>query len=399
MESVFRSSERTLPARRNQTGPILRGVGGKHSDASFVLVYPLPMELKDLCRSAVESGASDLHLKGGSPPMLRTDGRMKPIDGASPLPAERVGKMAWEIMTPAQRERFKNQFELDLSWNVDGVGRFRVNVFRQRHKVGMVLRVIPDQVKTIKELRLPRVVAEISEEPRGLVLVTGITGSGKSTTLAAIVEEINRTHPHHIITIEDPIEFVFSDRQSVINQREVGSDTRSFGNALRAALRQDPDVIFVGELRDKETVEIALNAAETGHLVLSTLHTLDAAETINRLVSFFSPHQQRQVRSQLASVLRATLSQRLIQTKAGGRIAAIEVMRNRGVITDCIMDPARSAEIPDLMARNHTVYGTQTFDQAVFSLLQEGIIDKEQALRSVNNPDELELRLQGIESR
>lgn len=330
--------------------------------------------------------------------MLRVKGLMKAIDGAPILQAERLGKMAWEIMTPAQREKFKNQFELDLSWSMDGVGRFRVNVFRQRHKVGMVLRVIPDSVKTIKELRLPRTIAEIAEEPRGLVIVTGITGSGKSTTLAALVEEINRTHAHHIITIEDPIEFVFTDRQSVINQREVGSDTRSFGNALRAALRQDPDVILVGELRDKETVEIALNAAETGHLVLTTLHTLDATETINRLVGFFDSQHQRQIRSQLASVLRATLSQRLMRTKAGGRVAAVEIMRNRGVITDCIMDPARASEIPDLMARNHTVYGTQTFDQAVFKLLQDGVIDKAEALRSVNNPDELELRLQGIQS-
>ena len=356
------------------------------------------MDLKDLCRSAVQSGASDLHLKGDCIPMMRIKGQMKALEGATILQAERLGKMAWELMTPAQRERFKSQFELDLSCNMEGVGRFRVNVFRQRHKVGMVLRVIPDTVKTIKELRLPRAVAEIAEEPRGLVLVTGITGSGKSTTLAAIVEEINRTHAHHIITIEDPIEFVFTDRQSVINQREVGSDTRSFGNALRAALRQDPDAILVGELRDKETVEIALSAAETGHLVLSTLHTLDAAETINRLVGFFDPHHQRQIRSQLASVLRATLSQRLVRTTAGGRVAAVEIMRNRGVITDCIMDPARSSEIPDLMARNHTVYGTQTFDQAVFSLLKDGIIDKEHALRTVNNPDELELRLQGIQS-
>ena len=356
------------------------------------------MELKDLCRVAVQTGASDLHLKGGALPMIRVDGQMAPLEGASELSAERLGKMAWELMTPAQRERFKVTLELDLSWHLDGVGRFRVNVFRQRHALGMVLRVIPDQVKTIEDLGLPDVVNSIADEPRGLVLATGITGSGKSTTLAAMVEHINRNQAHHIVTIEDPIEFVFTDRRSVINQREVGSDTLSFSNALRAALRQDPDVILVGELRDKETVEVALNAAETGHLVLSTLHTLDAAETINRLVGFFSPHHQRQIRSQLASVLRATLSQRLIPTTSGGRVAAIEIMRNNGVITDCIMDPARISEIPDLMARNRHVYGTQTFDQAVFHLLDDGVIDKEHALRAVNNPDELELRLQGIQS-
>jgi twitching motility protein PilT len=356
------------------------------------------MELKDYCRSAIAAGASDLHLKAGAPPFIRVDGIMLPIAGASPIAGERLGKMAWDLMTASQRTRFKDKLDLDLSWQLEGVGRFRVNVFRQRHALGMVLRIIPDQVKTISDLQLPPVIQQIAQEPRGLVLVTGITGSGKSTTLAAIVEEINRTRAHHIVTIEDPIEFMFTDRKSVINQREVGSDTLDFASALRAALRQDPDVILVGELRDHETVQVALNAAETGHLVLSTLHTIDAAETINRLVGFFDPHQQRQVRAQLASVLQATLSQRLIPTKTGSRVAAIEIMRNNGVITDCIMDPSRVNEISDMMARNHQVYGTQTFDQAVFALLEQGIIDKENALRSVNNPDELELRLQGIQS-
>ncbi len=356
------------------------------------------MELRDICRIAIAQGASDLHLKAGSPPLVRVQGLMRTIEGAPPLVAENLAKMAWNLMTPNQRERFKTQMDLDMSWYIDGIGRFRVNVFRQRQTLGMVLRVIPDDIKTIQALNLPEVVAEIAQEPRGLILVTGITGSGKSTTLAALVEEINRTRAHHIVTIEDPIEFVFTDRKSVINQREVGADTLSFSNALRASLRQDPDVILVGELRDKETVEVALNAAETGHLVLSTLHTTDAAETINRIVGFFDPHHQRQIRGQLASVLRATLSQRLVRTKSGTRVAAMEIMRNNGVITDCIMDPTRVSEIPDVMARNRNVYGTQTFDQAVFSLLESGIIDKEEALRSVNNADELELRIQGIQA-
>jgi len=304
--------------------------------------------------------------------------------------------MAWTIMAPAQREMFKTNLDLDLSWDVPGLCRFRVNVYRQRHTIGMVLRLIPNQVLSIDDLGLPEVIKEIANNPRGLILVTGTTGSGKSTTLAAIIEEINRTQPHHVVTIEDPIEFVFSDRMAVINQREVGSDTLSFTNALRAALRQDPDVILVGELRDLETVQIALDAAETGHLVLSTLHTLDAPETINRVVSFFEPHQQQQIRLQLASTLRAVLSQRLIPTKTGGRVAAIEIMRNTGTVSECIVDKTRTSEIPDHMVQGHHVYGTQTFDQAVYALLQAGKITEEQALRSVNNPDELELKLQGI---
>jgi twitching motility protein PilT len=354
------------------------------------------MELTAFCIAAVEAGASDLHLKANMPPMVRVSGKMRPLGDAAPIPAERLAKLAWNIMTPAQREQFKATLDLDMSWQVENVGRFRVNIFRQRHSLGMVLRIIPSDVRTIEQLGLPKILESIAREPRGLVLVTGTTGSGKSTTLAAMVEEINRNFHQHIVTIEDPIEFVFTDRKSLINQREVGSDTLSFGNALRAGLRQDPDVILVGELRDLETVRIALNAAETGHLVLSTLHTLDAAETINRIVSFFEPHHHRQIRHQLASVLRATLSQRLVPTKTGGRAAAIEIMLNTGVITECITDATRQSEIPDMMARNSEVYGTQTFDQAIFKLLKAGTIDRDQALRSVNNPDELEMRLSGI---
>jgi len=356
------------------------------------------MDLNTICKAAVKAGASDIHLKAGAPPIVRVDGHMQPLERQDPLQADALGKMAWNILSPSQRDRFKANLDIDLSWTVSGLGRFRVNVFRQRHAIGMVLRIIPDKVKTIDELRLPKVIHDIAKKPRGLVLVTGITGSGKSTTLASIVEEINQNQARHIVTIEDPIEFVFTDAKSLINQREVGADTLNFANALRAAMRQDPDVILVGELRDKETVKIALSAAETGHLVLSTLHTLDAAETINRIVGFFEPHHHKQVRNQLGSVLQATLSQRLIPTKFGGRVAAVEVMRNTGVITDCIIDPTRLTEIPDLMARNHNVYGTQTFDQSVLALLKDGLIDKEQALRSVNNPDDLELKLQGISS-
>jgi len=355
------------------------------------------MDLTSICRAAAQQGASDIHLKTGRSPAFRINGVIQAMSGASILSDENLTRMAWDIMSPGQRERFKKLLDLDMSWEIEGLGRFRVNVFRQRHKMGMVLRVIPDGVRSIDELELPEVVKEIATQPRGLVLVTGTTGSGKSTTLAAMVEEVNRRFPHHIMTIEDPIEFSFKDRKCVINQREVGVDTQSFSAGLRAVLRQDPDVILVGELRDVESVRIALDAAETGHLVMSTLHTLDAAETINRIVAFFEPHHQPQIRLQLASVLRAVLSQRLVPTLSGSRVAAVEIMRNTGTISECISDPSRLTEIPDHIARTSQVHGTQTFDQAIYKLLKDKRISQEQALRSVNNPDELELKLQGIE--
>ncbi len=356
------------------------------------------MDLSEICRAAVRRGASDIHLKTGLRPMARINGDLGPLPATSLLRNEDVGKMAWGIMSATQRERFKKNLELDMSWQLQGIGRFRVNVFRQRQSIGMVLRAIPSEVKRLDDLGLPEVIKEISLLPRGLVLVTGTTGSGKSTTLAGMIEEVNRTLRHHILTIEDPVEFTFRDRNSVINQREIGVDTQSFSAALRAALRQDPDVILVGELRDRETVEIALQAAETGHLVLSTLHTLDAAETINRVVGFFEPHHQQQIRWQLATVLQAVLSQRLVPTRAGGRVAAVEIMRNVGAVTECITDPSRLREIPDHVRAGGKIYGTQTFDQAVYRLLTDDIIEEAVALRTVNNPDELQLRLRGISS-
>jgi twitching motility protein PilT len=355
------------------------------------------MELTSICRAAAQRGASDVHLKAGSPPAFRINGVIQAMDSGSALTDEQITRMAWDIMSPLQRDRFKRDLDLDMGWEVEGLGRFRVNVFRQRHLMGMVLRLIPDTVRSIDELGLPEIIKEIATQPRGLILVTGTTGSGKSTTLAAMVEEINRRFPVHIMTIEDPIEFSFKDRKAVVNQREVGVDTQSFTAGLRAVLRQDPDVVLVGELRDMESVRIALDAAETGHLVMSTLHTLDAAESINRIVAFFEPHHQQQVRTQLSSVLRAVLSQRLVPTIDGSRVAAVEIMRNSGTISECIEDPARLSEIPDHLRRTSEVHGTQTFDQAVYTLLQGGRISKEQALRSVNNPDELELKLRGIE--
>src|ERR671919_2773594 len=285
------------------------------------------MHVNDLLKIAVDHGASDLHLKVGSYPMMRVRGDLIPASEERRLDHEETVAMAAAVMSTTQRQKFKDSQEIDLAYSVPGLGRFRCNVFQQRGTIGMVLRVIPVQVRGIDALGLPPVLQRISQEERGLVLVTGTTGSGKSTTLAAMIDYINNTRSTHIITIEDPIEYLHRDAQSIINQREIGVDTRSFAYALRSALRQDPDVILVGEMRDMETIETALHAAETGHLVFSTLHTLDAAETINRIISMFPPHQQKQIRLQLAAVLRAVISQRLIPKADGkGRAPAVEVM-------------------------------------------------------------------------
>src|SRR5688572_11622326 len=286
------------------------------------------MELNDILAIAMKSGASDIHMKAGLPPMFRINGSLVPLKDGKRTAPEDLSRMALSIMNNFQRERFKQFNELDLAYGVPGLGRFRVNVFQQRGTVGIVLRVIPFKVRSIDELGLPPILKTVAMEERGLALVTGTTGSGKSTTLASMIDHINQNDTCHVMTIEDPIEFLIRDKKSVINQREVGVDTMSFGQALKSALRQDPDVILVGEMRDLETVETALLAAETGHLVLSTLHTLDATETISRVVSVFPPHQQRQVRLQLGATLRAIVCQRLVPTKDGrGRVAALEIMR------------------------------------------------------------------------
>jgi twitching motility protein PilT len=280
---------------------------------------------------------------------------------------------------------------------VAGLGRFRCNVFQQRGTIGIVLRVIPVQVRTLDELGLPAVLQKVASEERGLVLVTGTTGSGKSSTLAAFVDYINRNRSAHIITIEDPIEFLHRDNRSIINQREIGVDTQSFATALRSALRQDPDVIFVGEMRDMETIETALHAAETGHLVLSTLHTMDATETINRISSVFPPHQQKQIRIQLSAVLKAAIAQRLLPNAAGnGRVAAVEVLIATAFIKDCIVDKDKTHLIPGALAQGTSQYGMQTFDQSIFSLYSQGLVTLEEALRWASNVDEFKLRLQGV---
>ena len=357
------------------------------------------LNVNDLLAIAVEHNASDLHLKVGAYPMMRINGTLTPASEAKRLTHEDTVAMAAAVMPTAQRQAFKELQEVDLAYSVPGLGRFRVNVFQQRGTIGVVLRVIPMRIKNIDELELPAVLKKISDEDRGLVLVTGTTGSGKSTTLAAMIDHINATRCVHCITIEDPIEFLQRDNRSIINQREVGVDTMGFGNALRAALRQDPDVILVGEMRDLETIETALVAAETGHLVLSTLHTLDASETINRIISVFPTHQRKQVRLQLATVLKAIVSQRLLPRADGtGRVVAVEVLINTAFIRDCIASRSKTANIPAAIAEGTSQYGMQTFDQSIFSLFQQGLVSYEEARRWVSNVDEFKLKVQGISS-
>ena len=355
------------------------------------------MHVNDMLKIAVERGASDLHLKAGSYPMMRIRGELTPVSQDRRLDREEMVAIANTVLPTAVRERFKESHEVDLAYSVAGLGRFRCNAFQQRGTVSMTFRVIPIRVLTIPELMLPPVLTKIAQEERGLVLVTGTTGSGKSTTLAAIIEEINSNRTLNIMTIEDPIEYLHRDKRSIVGQREVGIDTPSFAQALRSALRQDPDVILVGEMRDHETVETALLAAETGHLVLSTLHTLDAAETINRIVAVFPPHQQQQVRLQIASVLRAVISQRLIPRADGkGRVPAVEVMIVTPFIRDCIVDKDRTHLIRGAIAQGTSQYGMQSFDQSIYFLYEQKLITKDEALRWASNPDEFKLRLQGI---
>ncbi|MDX2011309.1 MAG: type IV pilus twitching motility protein PilT [Myxococcaceae bacterium] len=357
------------------------------------------MELNEILQIALRGGASDIHLKAGLPPMFRVDGSLVPLKDGKRLPPEEVARMAFGIMNEFQKEKFKTSNEVDLAYGVPGLGRFRVNVFQQRGTIGAVLRVIPFKIMSVKELMLPPALEKISLEERGLILVTGTTGSGKSTTLAAMIDHINTMETNHIITVEDPIEFLIRDKRSIVNQREIGVDTLSFSQALKSALRQDPDVILVGEMRDIETIETALLAAETGHLVMSTLHTLDATETINRIISAFPPHQQKQIRIQLGSVLRAVVSQRLVPRADGkGRVAAVEIMKSTARIKELIEDKDRTKEIPDAIAQGNVAYGMQTFDQSLMMLVRQGLITYQEALRQASNPDDFALRYQGVSS-
>src|SRR3989304_818651 len=357
------------------------------------------MQIDDLLRIAVERKASDLHLKVGNFPYLRIDGVLLPLSELKRLTAEDMLNMAFSMMSNRQKQKFKESAELDLAYGVAGLGRFRVNVFQQRGNVGLVLRVVPTKIRNFEELNLPKIVYKICEERRGLVLVTGTTGSGKSTTLASMVDRINATRTDHIITIEDPIEFLHRDKRSFINQREVEVDTANFSSALRAALRQNPDVILVGEMRDLETIATALLAAETGHLVLSPLHPLDATETIQRIIAVFPPPEQKQIRLQLAATLKAVVSQRLVKRfDDNGRAPAVEGMTATAYIRDCIINSDKTRLIHDAIAAGTSQYGMQTFDQSLYDLYTRELITYDEALMRAPNPDDFKLRIQGIRS-
>jgi len=357
------------------------------------------MDINELLKIAIESDASDLHLKVGNYPVIRIHGRLKPLANFSKLTSKDTLDLSDQITSDYQKEKLKNDLDLDLAYSLPGFGRFRGSIFHQRGTIAIVLRVIPLEVKAIRELFLPEVLEKISLEQRGLVLVTGTTGSGKTTTLAAIIDYINTQRRENIITIEDPIEYIHWDKKSSISQREVGVDVMSFSRGLRSSLREDPDVILVGEMRDLDTIETGLLAAETGHLVLSTVHTLDAPETINRIISVFAPYHQKQIRFQLSSILKAVISMRLIPRKDGeGRVPAVEVMINTPYIQECIRDREKTILIRDAVSAGVSQYGMQTFDQSIYQLYQQGYISYEQGLRYSSSRDNFKLRVEGIRS-
>lgn len=359
----------------------------------------MPINVHELLKVALDRRASDLHLKVGNNPILRVDGHLLLLEDRPKVTQEDAIGMALSLMSNSQKERFKQRSEIDIAYSAPGMGRFRLNVFQQRGTIGLVFRVVPTKILAVEELNLPPILERLVMEQRGLILVTGTTGCGKSTALTSMIDFINRNRTDNIITIEDPIEYLHRDRKSVVSQREVGTDTESFSVALRSALRQDPDVILVGEMRDFETISTALVAAETGHLVLSTLHTLDATETINRIVSVFPPYQQKQVRLQMAAVLKGIISMRLVPRADGqGRVPAVEIMIATQTIRECIVDPDKTRKIPDVIAAGLSQYGMQTFDQSLFGLYQKGLITYEEALRWCTNPEDFTLKVKGIQS-
>jgi twitching motility protein PilT len=350
------------------------------------------LDLDEVLREAVASEASDIHVKVGSPPIMRVDGHLDRMDRPVVAAAE-TERVAFAIMPKARAEEFLATSEADFAYSVAGLGRFRVNVLRQRGAVGLVLRRVQSTIASFEQLGLPQVVRRLAEHQRGLVLVTGPTGSGKTTTLAAMIDHINDTASRHIVTIEDPIEVLHSDKQSIVNQREVGTDTEDFGSALKRVLRQDPDVILIGEMRDTDTVRTALSAAETGHLVFSTLHTISATETVSRIIDFFPPFEQRQVRMALAGSLRGVVSQRLVECRSGGRAAAIEVLVATGRVFDKIVNAEETHEIEEIIADGE-YYGMQTFDQSLLALHRRGVIDLREALGASTHPHDLRLMIE-----
>jgi twitching motility protein PilT len=352
----------------------------------------MPFDLAHALHYLIACEGSDLHLKVPSRPLIRLHGELTPIEGSEPLlPADTERVLMEMLDDPNKIAEFEAENEVDFSYSVEGLARFRVNAFRQRGSVSLVMRAIPVTIKSIEDLNLPSVVKRLAEEERGIILLTGTTGSGKSTTLAAMIDHMNRSMKKHIVTIEDPIEFLHPDRDSVINQREVGMDTASFKRALRRVLRQDPDVILVGEMRDEETVQTALSAAETGHLVLSTLHTVDAPEAINRIIDFFPPHQHQQARAMIAGTLKGVISQRLVKTKDGsGRVATCEIMVMTGRVHDMILDSKQTGMLREVIAEGE-YYGMQTFDQHLLQHLRAGLISYEEAVRVATSPHDFKL--------
>ena len=345
-------------------------------------------------RELVEKGGSDLHLKVGSAPLFRVNGELGVAPGAAELaPEDTDGALKVLLTDDVKLDEFAAEHEVDFSYEISGVARYRINAFRQRGLVSIVCRAIPHKISTIEELSLPDVVTDLAEEERGIVLLTGTTGSGKSTTLAAMIDHINTTTSKHIVTIEDPIEFVHTDKRSAINQREVGMDTASFKRALRRVLRQDPDVILIGEMRDEETVQTALSAAETGHLVLSTIHTVDATESINRMLDFFPTHQHQQARSMIAGTIKGVISQRLVPGADGGRVAVCEILRTTGRVRDMIRDPEQTGKLVEVIASGG-YYGMQTFDQALFGHVKAGRVSFEDAMRVASSPHDFKLLMQ-----
>jgi twitching motility protein PilT len=357
------------------------------------------VDLVTILREGVERGASDVHLKVGVPPVFRVTGKLIRWDDVGIIDRDGMLVLTQELLTDFHVDRLKQNLQVDVGYGHPELGRFRVNVFYQRGDVQAALRLIPPRVKRVAELNLPPVVERIASENRGLILVTGTTGSGKSTTLAAMIDHINRSATKHVITVEDPIEYLHRDELSMVTQREIGADCIEFAMGLKGALRQDPDVILVGEMRDLETIETAILAAETGHLVMSTVHTLDATETITRVISAFPEHGRGQARLVLASILKGVVSQRLVPRADGeGMVPAVEVMISTGLVRECIQDPERTRELRDVIAKGHTTYGMQTFDQSLMQLWRDDLITFEEAMAQASNPDDFALRARGIDS-